>query len=309
PELGLHVDVVDDLRREDPAVPEDVLVFCHLEHQLSLGGLEVVVVVQLLAADELLQLRRLAEAVDAELALDELRVGVRPLAGDAVDPEGGDLAGDVDRAVVHRVAEAVADVAAEDHAAALHHEAGHHARVAEDDDRAALLVDSGARADVPVHDDDAGHHVLAGRPADAAVDRDLRAVDEAAAEVAEAALERDAAAREDADAERVLRARVQDRDVGEALFVEEAPQLQVDLPRRQVVGVERRAPVLDLRDARCVGVRLGEPARVVRDAALTGYRCHTSTSPSNGSYVSISRSSTARIAISSDASATMSSPS
>src|SRR5581483_8682287 len=236
PELGLHVDVVDDLRREDPAVPEDVLVFCHLEHQLSLGGLEVVVVVQLLAADELLQLRRLAEAVDAELALDELRVGVRPLAGDAVDPEGGDLAGDVDRAVVHRV-------------------------------------------------------------------------DEAAAEVAEAALERDAAAREDADAERVLRARVQDRDVGEALLVEEAPQLQVDLPRRQVVGVERRAPVLDLRDARCVGVRLGEPARVVRDAALTGYRSHTSTSPSNGSYVSISRSSTARIAISSDASATMSSPS
>src|SRR5688572_24360192 len=46
-----------------------------LEDELALGRLQVVVVVELLAADELLQLRRLAEPVDAELALDELRVG------------------------------------------------------------------------------------------------------------------------------------------------------------------------------------------------------------------------------------------
>src|SRR5262249_24882465 len=155
--------------------------------QLPLGGLEVVVVVELLAAHELLELGRRAETVDAELALDELRVSVGPFAGDAVDAERGDLAGDVDRPVVHRAAEAVAYVAAEDHPPALHHEAGHHPGVADDDDRPALLVDPAARTDSPVDDDvaaaegrtgqgarvacdrdDAGHHVLAGRPADAA---------------------------------------------------------------------------------------------------------------------------------------------
>ena len=51
-----------------------------------LGRLEVVVVVEHLAADELLELRRVAEPVDPELALDELGVGVGPFAGDAVDP-------------------------------------------------------------------------------------------------------------------------------------------------------------------------------------------------------------------------------
>src|SRR6476660_3059970 len=88
-----------------------------LEDELALGRFEVVVVVELLAADELLQLGRSAEVVDPELALDELRVGVGPLAGHAVDAERGDLSSHVDRPVVHRVAEPVADVAAEDHAA------------------------------------------------------------------------------------------------------------------------------------------------------------------------------------------------
>src|SRR4051812_15607208 len=82
-----------------------------LEHELALGGLEVVVVVELLAADELLQLRRRAQPVDAELALDELRVDVRPLARHAVDAERLHAPADVDRPVVHRVAEAGADVA------------------------------------------------------------------------------------------------------------------------------------------------------------------------------------------------------
>src|SRR5919106_6117246 len=186
-----------------------------LEHELALGRLEVVVVVEHLAADELLELRRRAETVDPELALDELRVRVRPLAGDAVDAERLDLPADVDRPVVHRVAEAVADVAEDDHPAALQHEAGHRARVAEHHDRPALLVDPGAGAHlaldhevaaadrrsgegtgVAVDDDDARHHVLADRPTDPSLHVHLRAVDQPEAEVAERAVDRDAAARE-----------------------------------------------------------------------------------------------------------------
>src|SRR3954464_11820846 len=75
-----------------------------LEDELALGRLEVVVVVELLAAHELLQLGRLAEPVDGELARDELGVRFRPLAGYAVDAQRAHLAADVDRAVVHRVA-------------------------------------------------------------------------------------------------------------------------------------------------------------------------------------------------------------
>src|SRR4028118_1462955 len=43
-----------------------------LEDELALGRLEVVVVVELLAADELLQLGRVAQPVNRELARDEL---------------------------------------------------------------------------------------------------------------------------------------------------------------------------------------------------------------------------------------------
>src|SRR5438105_11707638 len=183
-----------------------------LEHQLPFGRLEVVVVVEHLPADELLELRRRAEPVDAELPLDQLGVAVRPLAGDAVDPERLHLAADVDRAVVHRVAEARTDVAAEDLPAALHHEGRHRAGVAEDDHRPTLLVDPRSRADAALHDDvaatergrreragvrvdddDARHHVLTRRPADAALDVDLRPVAETAAEVAERAAEGDLA--------------------------------------------------------------------------------------------------------------------
>src|SRR6185503_2170330 len=105
------------------------------ENELALGRLERVVVVEHLAADELLELGRRAEPVDPELALDQLRVRIRPLAGHAVDPEGLDLARDVDRSVVHGVAEARADVAADDDPPALHHEAGHRAGRAADQDR------------------------------------------------------------------------------------------------------------------------------------------------------------------------------
>ena len=102
---------------------------------------------------------------------------------------------------------------------------------------------------------------------------------EAAPEVAERAVEGDLAAGEDADADRVLRARVLDGDVRDPLFVEEAAKLEVDLARGEVVRVEGRLAVLDLRRARSLGVGLREPARVVRDPLLA-YRCHTITSPS-----------------------------
>src|SRR5262249_4455350 len=156
---------------------------------LLLGGLERVVVVEDLAADELLELRRRAKPVDPELPLDELGVGIRPLARYTVDPERLDRAGDVDRPVVHRVAEARARVAADDLPPALHHEPGHRAHGSSDDDRAALLIHSRPRTDAAPHDEvpaahgrtcegatvsvddhDPGHHVLAGRPADAARD-------------------------------------------------------------------------------------------------------------------------------------------
>src|SRR5436190_2008876 len=116
------------------------------QHELALGRLEVVVVVELLATDELLELGRRAEVVDAELAIDELAVGVRPLARHAVDAERLHLSGDVDRAVIHRVAQPGAGVAADDLAAALHHEAGHRSDAAHGQDRAALLINAGASA-------------------------------------------------------------------------------------------------------------------------------------------------------------------
>src|SRR5919201_624900 len=273
----------------------------------------MVVVVELLAAHELLKFRRRAEPVDPELALDELGVRVRPLPRHAVDAERLHLPADVDRPVVHRVAEPRPDVAEDHLATALHHEPGHRPRVPHHDHRPALLVDPRARADlaldhdvapayrrsrqrarVAVHDHDAGHHVLEGRPADAARDVDLGAVDQAAAEIPERAREGDAAASEDPDAERVLRAGVLDRDVLDALLVEQPPQLEVDLPRRKVVRVEARAVPVGLGDARRLRVRLREPAGVIPDSAFP-YRCHASTTPSYGSYVSISWSMIARI--------------
>src|SRR3954454_13050850 len=115
-----------------------------LENELPLGRLEVVVVVELLAAHKLLELGRAAEAVDAELAVDVLRVGVAPLAGHAVDAARLDLAGHVDDPVVHGIAQAGTGGAADDLAAALHHEAGHRADAAHGQDQATLLVDAGA---------------------------------------------------------------------------------------------------------------------------------------------------------------------
>src|SRR5262245_35493221 len=124
------------------ATPVSLLV----DDELLLGRLEVVVVVEHLAAHELLERRRRAEPVDAELALDQLGVGVGPLSRHAVDPEGLDGAGDVDVAVVHRVAQTRTHIPQDDLAAPLHHERGHRAGVPAHDDRAALLIDPGSSA-------------------------------------------------------------------------------------------------------------------------------------------------------------------
>ena len=165
-ELGLHVDVVDDLRREDRAPAEDgsalglllsdvvagVVVAITRRHgtgRLPFRGFELVVVVELLPHTNFWNSGG-APDIDPELALDELGVGVSPLARDAVDPERAHLAGDVDLPVVHRVAETVTDVAADDLAPALHHEAGHRACVAENDHGAALLVDPVPRPTWPL---------------------------------------------------------------------------------------------------------------------------------------------------------------
>ena len=53
-----------------------------------------------------------------------------------------------------------------------------------------------------------------------------------------------------------------------ALLVEQPAQLEVDLPRREVVGVELGRRAVDLGDLRDGGVGLGEAARVVADRVL-----------------------------------------
>src|SRR6266576_1497497 len=227
------------------------------EDQLAFGGLQVVVVPELAPADELAERAGRLNPVDVQLPGQELVVVGGQLGLDAVHAQRGDLAADVDRAVVHRVAQAAAHVAADDLAAPLQHEPRHHARAAADEDGAALLVDAGAGADVAadhditaaqrrarqragvlVDDDHARHHVLGHRPADPPLHLDLRPVDEPAAEVAEAAVDRDLAAGQDAHHERVLRARVEDGHVADALVVDEAAELQVDLPGGQLGRVE-----------------------------------------------------------------------
>ncbi len=90
-------------------------------------------------------------------------------------------------------------------------------------------------------------------------------------------------------------------------LVDQAAQLEVDLPGGQVARVERRSLAVDLGDAGYALVELDQASGI--EARRRGYRVHTITSLSYGSYVSISRSITARIAISSEASTTMSSPS
>ncbi len=67
----------------------------------------------------------------------------------------------------------------------------------------------------------------------------------------------------------------------DALLVEEAAQLEVDLAGGQLAGVEYRPVAVDLGDPRHPLVELDEPARVEARLALLaggGYRFHTITS-------------------------------
>ena len=182
-ELGLDVDVVDDLGREDAALPEEL--------RVALGGSF------LAAGAALASLLSFCRHGSVFLAHYRAPASSRPARdcrsstaacrrrswsccstplgasspysfslrsshctsrsvispGTASTPRLGDLAADVDRAVVHRIAEVLAGVAEDDHAAALHHEAGERAGAAADDDRAALHVDADARADVALADE------------------------------------------------------------------------------------------------------------------------------------------------------------
>src|SRR5882757_5378409 len=89
------------------------------EDQLFLGRLEVVVIPQLPAGDDLLQLPDAVgcrQAVQLELALEPIGLDLVHLARHGVDAQAVDLAADVDRAVVHRVAQVLAGVAEDHHA-------------------------------------------------------------------------------------------------------------------------------------------------------------------------------------------------
>src|SRR5574338_409942 len=167
-----------------------------LENDLLLGGLEIVVVPELLVGDDLgevLDAVRRLEAVHLQLALQPLRLDIRHLAFDRVDAEPGDLAADENCAVIHRIAEVLAGVAEDDHAPALHHEAAERAGPAADQDGATLLVDADARADIALAHQVAAadrgaeggagilldhhpsaEHVLRAGPSHPARDRDIR---------------------------------------------------------------------------------------------------------------------------------------
>src|SRR5262245_423119 len=105
------------------------------------------------------------------------------------------------------------------------------------------------------------------------------------------------------------RARIEHRHLPDTLLVDQPPQLGVDLARGQVRGIELGALAVDRRGLRDRVVELDQPALVHPHGRLLAQRLHTRTAPSYGSWVSISRSSTWRIAISSEARATRSSSS
>src|SRR5262245_27348957 len=216
-----------------------VLSYEALQNDLLLGRLEVVVVPQLLAGHDLGEVldpvRRL-ETVEPELALQPLHLEVGHLAFDRIDAEPGDLAADIDGAVIHGIAEVLAGIAQDDHAPALHHEAAERAGAPADQDGAALLVDADARADIALADQVAAadrgaegragvlldhhlarEHVLRAGPADAAGDGDVRPVDQAAAEITEAALDVQVEPLQQADRDAVLGAGIVHHDGAVAL--------------------------------------------------------------------------------------------
>src|SRR3984893_9307496 len=229
------------------------------ENEFLLGGFEIVVIPQLPARGDLLHVLdapRGREAVHLQFALQPLHVEVGHFRRHGIDPEARDFAADVDRAVVHGIAEVLAGIAEDDHASALHHEAAEGARPATNDDRAALHIDTDARADVALaHQITAtyrgaegrarvlldhygsGEHVLGARPADPALDADVGSVDQPAAEIAQTAFDREIETVEDADRQGMLGAGVLDHDGAEAL-THQLAQFQIDLARGHGGGVE-----------------------------------------------------------------------
>jgi hypothetical protein len=194
------------------------------------------------------------------------------LGPNGVDAEACRLATDIDGAIIHRIAEILAGVAADHHAPALHHEAGEGPGVAADDDRAAFHVDARARADIALaHEvaapdrraelragvfldqDGPAHHVLGAGPADAAGDAHIGAVDEAEAEIAERTLDDQIEPIENADGDRMLGAGILEDD-GPVAVLHQLADAQIYGVRRHVGGVDLGAlVVIDV-----VGVRQRE---------------------------------------------------
>src|SRR5512134_105103 len=234
------------------------------QHQFLFRRLEIVVVPQLLAGDDLAEgadplLGQ--ELVAAELGLEPALVELGHGAPHRIDTEALRLAGDIDRAVIHGVAEIFAGIAADHHAPALHHEAGEGAGIAADDDGAPLHVDAGARADIAAADeiaaadggaelragilldqDGSAHHVLGAGPADASRDPHIRSVDQAAAEIAERAVDDEIEPVQDADRDRMLGAGIADDD-GAVAVLHQFADAQVDGVGGEIRGVDLAALV------------------------------------------------------------------
>src|SRR6188472_1592539 len=88
------------------------------QHELLLGRLEIVVIPQLLAGDDLAHARKPArrlDPVDVQLARKPGDIQLGHLSIHCVDAERFDLAADVNGAVVHRIAKILSRVAQNDH--------------------------------------------------------------------------------------------------------------------------------------------------------------------------------------------------
>src|SRR5262245_15002712 len=321
-----------------------------LQHQFLFRRLEIVVIPQLLAGDDLAEGSDAVlgqQLVAAELGLEPAPVEVGHRAPNGVDAEALRLAAEIDRAVIHGIAEILAGIAADHHAPALHHEAGERAGIAADDDGSALLVDARARADIAAADEvaaaDGGaelrasvlldqdrpaHHVFGARPADPARDPHVRPVEQATAEIAERAVDDEIEPIQNPDRDRMLGAGIANLDRAIAVRHQFA-NAQIDGLGLEVAGVDLGALVeIDLEGVRqrkavmpvgqidveefldrAAFELLGMQPHLVGAALLfaklrSRYLCHTRISSSYGSNVSISRGMMARMATSSEASAT-----
>ncbi len=271
-ELRLHMDVVDDLRREDLALAEDEAL--RLSRRLRAVALAVLAFLLIVAQPPRLTApvssRSVRDCRSSTIACRRRSCGNAPtppfgsrsymrsfrssharsrsviVAPHRIDAEARRLAADIDRAVIHGIAEILAGIAADHHAPALHHEAGEGAGIAADDDGAALHVDAGARADIALADqvaaadrraelragvlldqDGAAHHVLGAGPADPAGDAHIGAVDQAEAEIAERAVDDQIEPVEDADRDRMLGAGILDDD-GAVAVLHQFADAQID---------------------------------------------------------------------------------